>query len=275
MRSTQPPRLATWLLTRVGRKNEALVGDLVEEYQRGRSAAWYWRQALTAILAEPLRLGLLIFAAVAVYRICAHVAIPGVDLGVFAPNWRLDTTFFGLMDAFVGGSLRHASILALGILPYVSAAIMVQALDGARRALRPAALPLERRRIRQSTWAIAMLLCIVQATGLAVFMESVRQAVPHAGWGFRLTTVMTLTSCTAALMWLSDRITLRGVGNGMFLLLLADMVIGLPRLIAGMAWGVEDGMLGPIRAAMLLVSLLVTLGVGAYAARGYRRAITE
>jgi preprotein translocase subunit SecY len=238
MTPIEPPSVATWLLKHLGRRNDALAGDLLEEYRRGRSAAWYWRQVLTAIVVSRRTEALLSVGILGIYWIGHYLPILGANTSALVSLGRQrQVATFQFYDLSVGGNLAPVTMVALGIMPYVSASVLVQLLALFWRSLRRTWTP-SRRFIRRSTLVVAILLCIVQADGVALFLERQTtilggpQLVYNPGWVFRFTTVATLTSGTAALMWLSDYITDRGIGNGMFLTFMAGVLVGLPNTVS-------------------------------------------
>jgi preprotein translocase subunit SecY len=158
----------------------------------------------------------------AVYRGGAHIATPGVNVQVLSDFVRNQAaqTLFGVYDMFVGGGLSRATVLALGIMPYISASIMFQ-LAGA---VFPTIDKLQkeeegRKRITQWTRYVTVLLSVFQGYGFAIFTESLQNAVVNPGMGFRLITVLTLTTGAVFVMWLGEQITERGIGNGISLLI--------------------------------------------------------
>ena len=146
---------------------------------------------------------------------------------------------FGLYDMFSGGNLSQMTIFALGVMPYISASIILQLLTVVWPYLERLSKEgeLGRRKITQYTRYGTILLSIVQSLGIAIFLERQTQIagglplVYSPGWGFRLMTVLTLTTGTMLVMWLGEQITERGIGNGMSLLIFAGIVVGLPRAV--------------------------------------------
>ena len=165
----------------------------------------------------------------AIYRGGAHIATPGVDVQVLADFIRNQAgqTLFGVYDMFVGGGLSRATVLALGIMPYISASIMFQ-LAGA---VFPIVEKLQkeeegRKKITQWTRYMTVLLSLGQAYSFALFAEG-QGAVAFPGYGFRLLTVLTLTTGAVFVMWLGEQITERGIGNGMSLLIFFSIMEGM------------------------------------------------
>jgi len=164
----------------------------------------------------------------AIYRAGAHIATPGVDVQVLADFIRNQGagTFFGMYDMFVGGGLSRATVLALGIMPYISASIMFQ-LGGA---VFPYIEKLQkeeegRKKITQWTRYATVILAAFQAYGFAIFAEQ-QGAVLQPGMGFRIVTMITLTTGAIFIMWLGERITERGIGNGMSLMIFFSIMEG-------------------------------------------------
>ena len=170
------------------------------------------------------------FMCLVIYRLGAHIATPGVNVQVlrdFVQNQGAQT-LFGVYDMFVGGGFSRATVLALGIMPYISASIMFQ-LAGA---VFPYVEKLQkeeegRKKITQWTRYTTVVLAAGQAYGFAIFTESLAGAVVSPGWGFRMVTILTLTTGAIFVMWLGEQITERGIGNGMSLLIFFSIVEGM------------------------------------------------
>ncbi len=196
----------------------------------------------------------------AVYRAGAHIATPGVNVQVLADFIRNQGagTFFGMYDMFVGGGLSRATVFALGIMPYISASIMFQ-LAGAVFPLVEKLQKEEegRKKITQWTRYVTVILAAFQAYGFAIFAEG-QNAVPDPGIGFRATTVMTLTTGAVFIMWLGERITERGVGNGMSLMIFFSIMEGF---LPGSFRTLQFVQTRVISAQALIVLLVVMLGV--------------
>src|SRR4029450_4872650 len=169
----------------------------------------------------------------AVYRIGNHVPTPGINAQSLIDFFEQNRgNWFGLVDMFSGGNLAKVTIFALGIMPYISASIILQLLAPVWPSLEKLSKEgeLGRRKITQYTRYGTVLLSIVQSFTIAVYLERLTLAnqfriVDHPGWGFRLMTVLTLTTGTAFIMWLGEQITERGVGNGMSLTIFAGIVV--------------------------------------------------
>ena len=180
-----------------------------------------------------LMTALLLFA----YRVGAHVPTPGIDGHALAQFFdQVQGTLLGMVDLFSGGNLRRLSIFALGIMPYISASIILQLLTVVIPALERLAKEGEagRKKITQYTRYGTVVLSLVQSLGIAYGLEGMRSPtglsiVPTPGWGFRLLTMITLTAGTALIMWLGEQISEKGIGNGISLIIFAGIVVRLPR----------------------------------------------
>ncbi|MDH7499627.1 MAG: preprotein translocase subunit SecY [candidate division NC10 bacterium] len=174
-----------------------------------------------------------------VYRVGSHVPTPGIDAQALASFFnQVGGTLLGFFDLFSGGALRRLSIFALGIMPYISASIILQLLAVVVPYLERLSKEGEqgRRKIIQYTRYGTVLLSAIQAMGIAIGLESMRSpagdmVVPHPGWPFRLMTLITLTAGTAFIMWLGEQITERGIGNGISLIIFAGIVVCMPEAI--------------------------------------------
>jgi len=215
----------------------------------------------------------------AVYRVGHHITIPGVDNNAvlqFAD--QLKNTMFGLYDMFSGGGLSKMTIFSLGIMPYISASIILQLLTVVWPYLEKLSKEgeLGRRKITQYTRYGTILLSIVQAAGIAIFLEKNTapggyHLVINPGWGFRLMTMLTLTTGTCFVMWLGEQITERGVGNGMSLIIFAGIVVGFPRAVIQMVDQMRTGQIGLLRILFLLVLMVAVVAAIIFVERGHRR----
>lgn len=220
------------------------------------------------------------FLLVAVYRIGVHVPVPGVDSAALADFFEsAKNTLFGLFDMFSGGGLRNLSIFALGIMPYISASIILQLLtvvspelskmqkeDGAAG----------RKKITQYTRYATVLITLIQGFGIAVGLESMASptgapVVLFPGWGFRLMTVITLTAGTIFLMWIGEQMTERGIGNGISMIIYAGIVAGLPRAVISTFSLIKAGELSLFVLALIIGLMVVVLGAIVFMERGQRR----
>ena len=167
----------------------------------------------------------------AIYRFGSHITTPGVDVvALQALAGQLQGTIFGIYDLFVGGGLQRATILALGIMPYISASILFQLLATVVPTVEKLQKEGEegRRKLTQWTRYTTVVLCIGQAYTYSLFLESQPGAVLYPGLGFRLLTVLMLSTGGIFVMWLGEQITERGVGNGMSLLIFFSILQGFP-----------------------------------------------
>jgi preprotein translocase subunit SecY len=172
----------------------------------------------------------------AAYRLGAHVPTPGVDGEALARFFdSVQGTLLGLVDLFSGGNLRRLTVFALGIMPYISASIILQLLTVVIPALERLAKEGEagRKKITQYTRYGTVLLSAFQSLFIAIGLESMNDPsgvtlVPYTGWGFRLLTMLTLTAGTSLIMWLGEQISEKGIGNGISLIIFAGIVVRIP-----------------------------------------------
>jgi len=200
-----------------------------------------------------------------IYRVGAHITVPGLDVGALKEQFgALQGTFLGIYDMFVGGGLSRATIFALGIMPYISASIMFQLLAAVFPTIEKLQKEGEegRKKITQWTRYTTVGLSAVQAYGYSVFLGSLAGAVRTPGFGFVFTTVMVLTVGALFIMWLGEQITERGIGNGMSLLIFFGIIEGFPAATARTLEALSVGEIGPIALVALLAVLIgVTAGV--------------
>jgi len=204
-----------------------------------------------------------------VYRIGAHIPVPGIDAQVLAQFFnQTQNSLLGLFDMFSGGALSRLTIFALGIMPYISASIIMQLLQVVSPKLEQLKKEGEsgRRKITQYTRYGTVFLAVFQAIGMSIGLESFsvggRPVVIDAGIDFRIVTVITLVSGTIFLMWLGEQITERGIGNGISLIIFAGIVAGLPSAIGGTLELARTGEYTAIGVLGLMVmGLLVTYAV--------------
>jgi preprotein translocase subunit SecY len=198
-----------------------------------------------------------------IYRIGAHITVPGLDVGVLREQFgQLEGTLFGVYDMFVGGGLSRATIFALGIMPYISASIMFQLLA----AVFPTVEKLQkegdegRKKLTQWTRYTTVGLSLMQAYGYSAFLQSFQGAVRTPGFGFTFTTVTALTVGAVFVMWLGEQITERGVGNGMSLLIFFSIIEGFPREMAGTWELFRLGQIGVFSLAALIGTFVFVTG---------------
>jgi preprotein translocase subunit SecY len=196
-----------------------------------------------------------------VYRTGAHITVPGLDVGILRQTFgALQGTFFGIYDMFVGGGLSRATILALGIMPYISASIMFQLLAAVVPTIEKLQKEGEdgRKKLTQWTRYATIGLAIMQGYGYAAFLQSIPGAVRLPGAMFTITTVIALTVGAVFVMWLGEQITERGIGNGMSLLIFFSIIESFPAAIGRTA---ESFMLGEIGMFDLVALTAVIVGV--------------
>jgi len=210
----------------------------------------------------------------AVYRIGGHIPTPGVDTS------RLQDIFtrnaggvFGMMDLFSGGQLRRLTIFALGIMPYITASIILQLLTVVVPTLEKLQKEgeLGRRKITQWTRYLTVGLAIMQSMGIATVLQNTPGLVMNPGLGFTLMTILSLTTGTAFIMWLGEQITERGIGNGMSLIIFTGIVVGLPRAIQEMVNKVQTGEWPLIQVGIIVVMMIAVVAFIVLVERGERR----
>ena len=199
------------------------------------------------------------------YRLGAHVPTPGIDGHALARVFdQAQNTLLGMVDLFSGGNLRRLSIFALGIMPYISASIILQLLTVVIPALERLAKEGEagRKKITQYTRYGTIVLSVVQSLGIAYGLESMRpEGIPivfNPGWGFRLLTMITLTAGTALIMWIGEQISEKGIGNGISLIIFAGIVVRLPSALEGTYQLLRTGELKPL-ALLGVVALMLAV----------------
>jgi preprotein translocase subunit SecY len=202
-----------------------------------------------------------------VYRLGGHIPTPGVNADKLAQFFEQNRgTFLGFVDLFSGGQLRRLTIFALGIMPYITASIILQLLTVVYEPL--AKLQKEgelgRKKITQWTRYITVILSAVQSFGIAVGLEKTGDFVIDPGWKFRLMTMLTLTTGSAFIMWLGEQITDRGIGNGMSLLIFAGIVVGLPRGVVDLIDKAKSGTWGALTPVLMALLIVFMVGVVAF-----------
>ncbi|ACV69329.1 preprotein translocase subunit SecY [Desulfohalobium retbaense] len=219
------------------------------------------------------------FLLLVVYRLGIHIPIPMVDgqaLAEFFANAQ--NTLFGLFDMFSGGGLSKLSIFALGIMPYISASIIIQLLT----VVSPKLEELKKegasgqKKITEYTRYLTVLITLVQGFGISFGLERMTSptgapVIPDPGWMFRLTTVITLTTGTVFLMWLGEQITDRGIGNGISLIIFGGIVARLPGAAGNTFRLMSAGEMSLFLVLLLLTVMLGVLGFIVFMERGQRR----
>ena len=215
----------------------------------------------------------------AVYRIGAQIPNPGISADALAEFWQTQKgTIFGFIDLFSGRAMSRMTIFALGIMPYISASIILQLLQVVWPFLERLSKEgeLGRKKITQYTRYGTLLICFIQAMGIGVFLQSLRspggaRIVPNPGVGFQLLTVLTLTTGTIFIMWLGEQISERGIGNGISLIIFAGIVVDIPRGLQSVVSGFRTGNMDPLRLIFLLALMLVVIAIIVFVERGQRR----
>ena len=224
----------------------------------------------------------------AVYRVGHVIPLPGIDPQALAQFMEQASrnSMFGLYDMFSGGNLSRITIFALGIMPYISASIILQLLAVVWPYLERLSKEgeLGRRKITQYTRYGTILLSVVQSLGIAIWLESSGAGgatgggiplVYHPGWGFRLFAVLTLTTGSAFIMWLGEQITERGIGNGMSLIIYAGIVVNFPGAVMTTVGQMSTGQLGLASIAVLIVAMVFIVGAIIFIERGHRRVTVQ
>jgi preprotein translocase subunit SecY len=219
------------------------------------------------------------FGLLAVYRVGCIIPSPGVDPNALIEFMEMAAnTFLGFVNTFTGGSLERIAIFALGIMPYITASIILQLLTVVWPYLEKLSKEgeLGRKKITQYTRYGTVVISIVQSTGIALFLERTTTPgggalVPSPGWGFRLTTILTLTTGCAFVMWLGEQISERGVGNGISLIIFAGIVVGLPRAVAATLTSVQSGALSILKVLVLCAFMVLVVAFIVYMERAQRR----
>jgi preprotein translocase subunit SecY len=213
----------------------------------------------------------------AIYRLGGHLPTPGVNFLKLEDFFNQNRgSFLGFVDLFSGGNLRRLTIFALGIMPYITASIILQLLTVVYEPL--AKLQKEgemgRKKITEWTRYITIMLSAVQSFGIAIGLEKGGDFVLHPGPGFILMTMLTLTAGSTFIMWLGEQITDRGIGNGMSLLIFAGIIVGLPRGVQDLWDKAKNGTWGaitPVLMAGLVVFMIAVVAFIVYVERSERR----
>ena len=219
-----------------------------------------------------------LLSALVVYRIGAHIPVPGIDPAQLEQLFKQNSGgILGMFNMFSGGALSRFTIFALGIMPYISASIIMQLMSIVSPQLE--ALKKEgesgRRKITQYTRYGTLLLAAFQAFGIAVALEHQANLVIDPGMAFRLTTAVTLVTGTMFLMWLGEQITERGLGNGISIIIFAGIASGLPNAVAGLFELVRTGSMNPFSAMLIcLIAAGVTYLV-VFIERGQRKILVN
>ena len=216
--------------------------------------------------------------ALVVYRVGAHIPVPGIDPGQLKELFKGQSGgILNLFNMFSGGALSRFTVFALGIMPYISASIIMQLLTYVLPTFEQLTKEGEggRRKITQYTRYGTLGLALFQSIGIAVALESSPGLVLVPGFGFRMTTVVSLTAGTMFLMWLGEQITERGLGNGISILIFAGIAAGLPSAVGGLLELIRTGAMSILVAiAIIAVVVLVTYFV-VFVERGQRKILVN
>src|SRR5438477_4745543 len=218
-------------------------------------------------------------AALAVYRLGVAIPTPGIDGQALAQFFaQARNNIVGLVNLFSGGALERFSIFALGIMPYISASIILQLLTVVIPYLEKLSKEGEmgRRKITQYTRYGTVLLSLVQSFFISVGLETIEApggggVVFQPGWHFRLMTMITLTTGTAFIMWLGEQITERGIGNGISLIIFAGIVVGLPHAIAEIYDKIATGTWNVLLVIVMLAMMVAVVAFIVLVERAQRR----
>lgn len=219
------------------------------------------------------RLGFLLLALI-VFRIGTHIPVPGIDPEQLTQLFKQQSGgMLGLFNLFSGGALSRFSVLALGIMPYISASIIMQLLTVVVPQLEAIKKEGEagRRKITQYTRWFTLVLASFQAFGISMALESQPGLVLDPGLMFRFTAAVSLVTGTMFLMWLGEQITERGLGNGISILIFAGIAAGLPSAIGGMFELVRNGSMSPFVALIIVAAVVLVTAFVVFVERGQRR----
>lgn len=222
---------------------------------------------------------LMTFFFLAIYRVGIHIPTPGIDTAALGDFFKgAEGTLLGFFDMFSGGGLRRLSVFALGIMPYISASIILQLLTVVIPHLERLSKEGEagRKKITQYTRYGTVILSAVQGFAISFGLEQMQSpsgapVVLVAGWPFRLMTVITLTAGTSFIMWLGEQITERGIGNGISLIIFAGIVARMPAAIIQSMGMIGEGGIEPLVFVSVIVMMLVVVAAIIFMERGQRR----
>jgi preprotein translocase subunit SecY len=215
----------------------------------------------------------------AVYRMGGQIPNPGISASALAEFWAQQKgNILGFIDLFSGRYMSRMTIFALGIMPYISSSIILQLLTVVWPYLERLSKEgeLGRKKITQYTRYGTLGICVIQAYGIAVFLQGLKTGggalvVPHPGWGFRLLTVLTLTTGTVFVMWLGEQISARGIGNGISLIIFAGIVVRFPSGLNSLFSGLKSGSMDPLKLIFLAALMVVVIAFIVFVERGQRR----
>ncbi|MGO8754411.1 MAG: preprotein translocase subunit SecY [Gallionellaceae bacterium] len=219
-----------------------------------------------------------LLGAMVVFRIGAHIPVPGIDANVLADLFKSQKNgILGMFNMFSGGALSRFTIFALGIMPYISASIILQMGTMAIPHLEQLKKEGEsgRRKITQYTRYGTLLLALFQAFGISVALQAQPGLVPHPGMMFQMTSVITLVTGTMFLMWLGEQITERGLGNGISLIIFAGIAAGLPRAIGSTLEMARTGAFSIPQVLLLFIAAIAVTALVVFVERGQRKILVN
>ena len=221
---------------------------------------------------------LFLLGALLVFRVGAHIPVPGIDPTKLAELFQSQQGgILGMFNMFSGGALSRFTIFALGIMPYISSSIIMQLMTAVSPQLE--ALRKEgqsgQRKITQYTRYATVFLALFQATGISIALESQPGLVMDPGLLFRFTTVTTLVTGTMFLMWLGEQVTERGLGNGISIIIFAGIAAGLPSSIAGLLELVRTGAMHPLSALLITAAVVFVTWAVCFIERGQRKILVN
>ena len=219
-----------------------------------------------------------LLGALVVYRIGAHIPVPGIDPVALASLFKQNEGgILGMFNMFSGGALSRFTVFALGIMPYISASIIMQLASIVSPQLE--ALKKEgeagRRKITQYTRYFTVALALFQAFGIAVALEAQPGLVLDPGMAFRFVTVVTLLTGTMFLMWLGEQIAERGLGNGISIIIFAGIAAGLPSALGGLFTLVSNGSISSIAAIIIVILVVAVTYAVVFVERGQRKILVN
>jgi preprotein translocase subunit SecY len=219
-----------------------------------------------------------LLAALVVYRIGAHIPVPGINPTALDDLFKQNQGgILGMFNMFSGGALSRATVFALGIMPYISASIIMQLMSIVSPQLE--ALKKEgeagRRKITQYTRYGTVVLATLQAYFIAFGLEGQTGLVLDPGFAFRFTTVVTLVTGTMFLMWLGEQITERGLGNGISIIIFAGIAAGLPAALSGLLQQVNEGQMGGFSVLLICVIAAAVTYLVVFIERGQRKILVN
>ena len=216
--------------------------------------------------------------ALVVYRVGAHIPVPGIDSAQLAQFFKgQQGGILGMFNMFSGGALSRFTIFALGIMPYISASIIMQLLSYVLPSFEQLKKEGEagKRKITQYTRYGTLGLALFQSMGIAIALESSAGLVISPGFGFRVTAIITLTAGTMFLMWLGEQITERGLGNGISILIFGGIAAGLPNAIGGLLELVRTGAMSIIVALLIVILVALVTYFVVFVERGQRKILVN